>query len=488
MHTFEKYSDFIRSDSRINRKPPVGYTVTPERMLARHQVLLPRESVENSSVLDLGCCVAASGAWVLDHGAAEYVGVELQKEFAEQAVKNLSDNFPAANWQIIQSSLEDFFTNCSRQFDVVFASGVIYCGLYYQELLKNIATITKRLIVIESSVPDILAKNNPFGRFHNIEFYPVVEYCDPSNGTQGKMININNSNYQIRSAIPSVGSLDIFLREFGFCLDTKSYHDFKSMSDTGWPNRFGATFVKTSKAFSQSTENLYKNQSQDIVPWKLDIPDTWTFDDNVARSFVQHARQHVPDYDRVIDLSVGICRMMLEDPPTAKILDVGCATGETLNRLYYHGHYNLIGVDSSQAMLDYCDKNRARYICSEDFPSNLGPYHAVLCNWTLHFIREKQQYLYKIYRSLLPGGFLILTEKTHNHGLPLELYHEFKRHQKVSEEEIQAKAKSVANIMFIDPIDWYLKNLSDMGFVDVSIINAAPCFTTFLAFRPGVDN
>lgn len=485
MDTFQKFTNFIETDIRVHRSYSNGYTITHDLMLARHQVLLPKESIKNLSVLDLGCCVAATGAWALDNGASEYVGVELQKKFVDQSIKNLTESFPNSSWKILQSSLENFLDHNTQSYDVVYAGGVIYSSLYYQEFIKKIAKIAKKSIVIESMVPSLISKNLHLDSKSKIssseEFFPLVEYYDLN---RGGIIHENKGNLKIRSAVPSVQALAIFLKEFGFHLDPVSYNNFKNTEHTGWPNRFGARFEKKSPGYFASAENLHDNQDSDIVPWFQKVPESWEFNKNVAKIFHKHARQHIPDYDKVIDLSVLACKTFLKDPLNDKIIDVGCATGETISRLYYNGCCNLIGVDSSQAMLDHCDQTQAVYICGYNFPIDQGPYAAVLCNWTLHFIKDKYHYLQEIYQGLLPGGFLILTDKTENHGPALTLYHEFKRMQGVSEEEIKTKSESLKNIMFIDPTDWYIKTLSDMGFIDISIINASPCFTSFLVFKP----
>ena len=75
----------------------------------------------------------------------------------------------------------------------------------------------------------------------------------------------------------------------------------------------------------------------------------WVFDNAVASTFVDHARQHIPNYDQVIDKSVDLCLRYL--PSQANIIDVGCATGETLRRLHAAGFTNLSGVEASYAML-----------------------------------------------------------------------------------------------------------------------------------------
>lgn len=204
----------------------------------------------------------------------------------------------------------------------------------------------------------------------------------------------------------------------------------------------------------------------------------WSFDQNIARIFVDHARKHIPDYDRVIDKSVEVCQKFLH--PDAAIIDVGCATGETLKRLKLAGFRQLTGVDNSASMLEQCHVD-AELICSDQFPNR--PFDAVLCNWTLHFIPNKLEYLKQIYHNLSRGGFVILTDKTSMDPIMIDFYHDLKSQAGVSSEEIQQKAQSVKNIMHVDSPQWYLENLKRVGFGTPHIINANWCFTTFLAIK-----
>ena len=131
---------------------------------------------------------------------------------------------------------------------------------------------------------------------------------------------------------------------------------------------------------------------------------TWQFDASVAKNFVGHARGHIPNYDTVINKSVAACQKSLT--LDSAIIDVGSATGETLQRLSQVGFTNLTGVDSSQAMLDQCQVS-ANLICSEQFPQQR--FDAVLCNWTLHFMSDKLDYLQQIYNNL-QQSFISLLE------------------------------------------------------------------------------
>ena len=205
----------------------------------------------------------------------------------------------------------------------------------------------------------------------------------------------------------------------------------------------------------------------------------WKFDDGVAKNFVDHARQHIPNYDLIIDKSVGMCKWYLEE--SSRIIDIGCATGETLRRLHSAGFDNLTGVEASHAMLKHCDPEIARFIHSDGFPDET--FDAVLCNWTLHFIDDKEKYLIDIHRNMQPDGFFILSEKTSLDPVAIAQYHSWKLAQGVTLEEIEAKEAAVKDIMYIRDPKWYLDTLAWIGFKNIQIIDASWCFTSFMCYR-----
>jgi SAM-dependent methyltransferase len=202
---------------------------------------------------------------------------------------------------------------------------------------------------------------------------------------------------------------------------------------------------------------------------------SWKFDQSVATTFVDHARQHIPNYDMVIDKCVDVCRQF---PPSTRIIDVGCATGETIRRLHAHGFNNLAGVEASRDMLQHCDYGIAEYTHSDRFPEK--PFDIVLCNWTLHFIKDKVEYLADIYQNLSTDGVFMLSDKTSLDPLAIRFYHEWKHKQGVSWPDIKAKEQAVKGIMHINDPVWYMNTLALVGFKNIQIIDASWCFTTFL--------
>ena len=205
----------------------------------------------------------------------------------------------------------------------------------------------------------------------------------------------------------------------------------------------------------------------------------WEFNQSVASNFVDYAKKHIPNYDQVIDLSIDVCKKTNQ---SAKIVDIGCATGETLRRLNAAGFKNLYGVDSSQAMLDMCPAI-ATYIQSEAYPKSLTHIDIAIMNWTLHFIKDKDSYLLNIFKNLNPKGILILSDKVSLDPYAIECYHKFKASHGVSKKEIIEKEQQIKDVMFINDTEWYLTKLKNLGFEKVFLVNAHWCFNTFVCIK-----
>jgi tRNA (cmo5U34)-methyltransferase len=214
----------------------------------------------------------------------------------------------------------------------------------------------------------------------------------------------------------------------------------------------------------------------------MDLNRAWQFDASVANEFDAHARQNIPGYEDVVDVSLAIAKACCA--PGDRIAEIGCATGYTLGRLEHAGFRNLVGVDSSQAMLDHCRLRHSTLVCSSEFPQQLGPFKLVLLNWTLHFVApaERGAYLSELVASLADDGILLLTEKTRQSPLVEALYHGFKKSRGMSEADVAAKKRSITGVLETLPHTWYLHTLEDLE-LDAEIVWAQYGFVTYLARR-----
>jgi 2-polyprenyl-3-methyl-5-hydroxy-6-metoxy-1,4-benzoquinol methylase len=477
---FEDYPEFIDSDPRTSRlNTQTTYNVDANFQFLRHQQCLPEDMVRGKRVLDLGSCVGASGAWVLSLGAEKYVGVELQETFCQKSIDNLQQRFDRNRWEIHQQNVSEFLKNTTEQFDVVIMFGILYQSIYFEELLLNVVKINPEHILVDGMCALIYVDKSVKEKVKDI---PLIEYV----ANQGMVSETEGYKYIFNGSRMNAAALKVFFKSNGYSVADDHTDYIKNLRPLPYQHRYCLNFVKSGPAQLLDFEANYKSTDQKMEVMFKDQTNKnqWSFNTAVSENFETHARQHIPRYDEIINQSVQICRYTFGVASNIKIIDVGCATGETLRRLYAAGFQDLIGVDASEAMLSKVQQSHiAKWIHSEDFPADLGPYNAVLCNWTLHFIQQKRDYLEKIYNGLHSGGVLVLTDKTANSGVELEMYHDIKRANGVTEEDIELKAQSVQNVMFIDPPAWYIKTLEEIGFADIKIINASPCFTTFMAVK-----
>lgn len=104
--------------------------------------------------------------------------------------------------------------------------------------------------------------------------------------------------------------------------------------------------------------------------------------------------------------------------PEMDVMDFGCGTGLLSTELYPRVR-SVTGVDSSQGMLDIfnrkiaklkMDKAKAVLVDLEKGGTLTGSYNLVLCNMTLHHIKEIAP-LFDCFRAVTaPGGYLCIAD------------------------------------------------------------------------------
>lgn len=164
MNCFETAPEFIDED---NRRFRLRTPVSKEQMVAKHSVLLPESLVKGKTILDLGCCMGATGHWCLSHGAAHYTGVEFQPEYAE-AAQRLHNKYHSGKATIHRAAIEQWLAQPNLPtFDIVCILGVIYAFVDYFSILKLSTAIARSHIIIEGLYAGI-AKEHP--NFCGVQF------------------------------------------------------------------------------------------------------------------------------------------------------------------------------------------------------------------------------------------------------------------------------------------------------------------------------
>ena len=218
MRTFWERPEFTDRDVRKHRPPQVAYSVSPEFMTLRHEAMLPADLVQGRSVLDLGCAVAATGAWVLDAGASAYTGVELQAGFCNIAQENLSQYYDRTRWNIVESEIESFVQNFAEHYDIIVISGVLYGIADYFGMLKDMAKITD-LMVIENLQPWRLTWADgtpvPLDLQVRMNELPIVQYVPDIAHSDA----VGNRSIKYQGTFMSIPALEAVVNHLGWSLD-----------------------------------------------------------------------------------------------------------------------------------------------------------------------------------------------------------------------------------------------------------------------------
>lgn len=215
------------------------------------------------------------------------------------------------------------------------------------------------------------------------------------------------------------------------------------------------------------------------------------FDDMLARS--------VPNYGQVIEMLGQLLSRFLV--PGDRVYDLGCSTGNTLLQLARrldHLDLHFIGIDSSPAMVHkatikaemYSKKERLAFQQGDITAVALEPAGAIICNYTLQFIRplQRKEFLARVASFLRPGGVLVLSEKIISHDPVLnrayiDFYLDFKRTQGYSEIEIAAKREALENVLIPFSIEENRRLLADAGFSSVETFFQWFNFVSFVAVK-----
>ncbi len=227
----------------------------------------------------------------------------------------------------------------------------------------------------------------------------------------------------------------------------------------------------------------------------------FTFDDSVARVFPDMIKRSVPGYATIVSMT-GLLAGKYAIAGSA-LYDLGCSLGASTLAMHQNVQQpdcRIISVDNSAAMLERCQSIIYSDTDIHDTPVTLT--HAdvqdvvianasvVVLNFTLQFIPKelRDKVIGGIYRGLLPGGVMVLSEKVtfedpHLDELNIELHHQFKRANGYSELEVARKRSALENVLLPETLHQHKQRISDAGFTSCDVWFQCFNFASLIALK-----
>lgn len=277
---FDDQPDFIDKDPRNLPGYNIGWTATEQDQ--RYRAWLPPQHISGKRILDLGCCGAAVGGYVMGHGAAHYTGIECDPAIYQVAVKNMAQYHSGKSWKIEMASAEDFLASTADRYDIVIASGIIHGVTDVVTFLQAMAQRAD-LIVVESIHPSLPFMNNIFEKLaphltsqedqkwatslvQALEYsYPVIEYSN-----SGRMImgDTTTAVTNILRPLPSLAALKLIMNRLGFVEDLRPYIALKKAQPLqfGAGKRFAIAFVRNAPASAMSFADIVRTGEAQTTP------------------------------------------------------------------------------------------------------------------------------------------------------------------------------------------------------------------------------
>jgi tRNA (cmo5U34)-methyltransferase len=223
----------------------------------------------------------------------------------------------------------------------------------------------------------------------------------------------------------------------------------------------------------------------------------WSFDGDVADTFVDHVRQSVPLYDEGHELVCGLSDYFVHSDSVC--YEIGVSTGQLIRRLAdHHAHkpdVRWVGIDPVDRMIE-----KARSHCEDISNIELVVADALEYEWEkadlfvsyycIQFVppRARQELINRIYERLNWGGGFILFEKVRGpdarfQDISVALYNDFKARNGFSADEILNKTSSLKGVLEPFSTEGNLGLLRRAGFTDIMTVMKWVCFEGFLAIK-----
>lgn len=231
----------------------------------------------------------------------------------------------------------------------------------------------------------------------------------------------------------------------------------------------------------------------------LDSVADFTFDQSVVDVFPDMIKRSVPGYPTILHMIGQMAERYCQSGTNC--YDLGCSLGASTLAMRHRMHAadaRIVAVDNSQDMIARCqqvidaDSNETPVTLIHDDILNVEIENASVCvlNFTLQFVApdQREALLEKIYRAMVPGGILIVSEKiafddADHQSLMTEFHHYFKKTNGYSDLEIAQKRNAIDKVLIPESFETHQQRLQKIGFKGTELWFQCFNFASFIAFK-----
>ncbi len=224
-------------------------------------------------------------------------------------------------------------------------------------------------------------------------------------------------------------------------------------------------------------DRVFARKQHRIKPFAFNRKVAKVFDDMLVRS--------VPLYKESIYRQARLaCRFYQAG---TRMYDLGCShgnLGQVICEQFQYQAFTMVGVDSSWPMLEKYRQRLPQFgpggainlVCGSMEDIKIENASVVVVNLTLQFLdaARRDGLICRIFSGLLPGGILLLMEKTvhpdaFGNALEQDIYRQFKQENGYSDLEISQKRDALEKVLVPDTLETHFRRLEQAGFSFVDV-------------------
>jgi tRNA (cmo5U34)-methyltransferase len=222
----------------------------------------------------------------------------------------------------------------------------------------------------------------------------------------------------------------------------------------------------------------------------------FSFSEHAPR-FDAHIGASIPSYkERLLPQCVALSQRFVQHG--TNVYDVGCSTGHLLARVHRANrrarpNVTYIGIDSEPAFTPHWNKRKSKGLNFKMVDARTFEYanaSVIFSIFTGPFIpmKDKLNLLERLHDGLVPGGALIIAEKTLAESARLQdaitfPYYDYMLEKGFTAEQILEKERGLRGYMTLLTDAELLEALRNVGFREIHPIWRSYCFAGYLALK-----